>query len=193
MILDITSPGGTGRGLFFVTALVLALGTPLYGQEKKIPKNSVTLDLNPEIVALYFSKIDVDGFGLGLNYERMLNGHFSLAADIRTMYLDLSGMDFHVWEAGLNGRFYPAEWGIFFVNGRLGLLWYRSPYYKGWMLNLGLECGWKFILKSRFVAEPFIGTRASSDDQFIMPFTITDWSALVIPGFIVGVRIGAAF
>ncbi|MDR2552593.1 MAG: hypothetical protein LBD31_05450 [Treponema sp.] len=186
-------------GTMLILLIIFGLAAPLHGQDETGEpgpaslKNIILVDLNPELVALYFSKIDASGFGLELSYERMINSHFSLAGDIKTLYLTMSGMNFHIWEAGLNCRYYPAEEGMFFINGRLSPSWYQTPYHKGWMLSLGLDLGWKFIVKTHLVLEPYVGAHASSDDKFIMPFTITALSGHWIPGFVIGIRIGAGF
>jgi hypothetical protein len=140
-----------------------------------------------------FLQIDVKGFGLEFLYERMITGHFSLAADVKTMQLDMDDIHFSVWNIGLNGRYYPAENGLFFTNLRTGFLLYRSTYHEGWMFDIGLEGGWKFIVKTYLVLEPYVGCHVSSDDKFIMPFTITSLPGLVFPGLTFGMRFGVGF
>jgi len=167
----------------------------LYAQSEvpKENKNAILTDLNPMLTALTYLQIDVKGFGLEFAYERAINDHFSLVGDTKTLQLFLSDMHFSVWDFGLSGRYYPVKNEYFFTNSRTGISLYRTSLYQGWMLNIGLEAGWKLIIKSNFVLEPYIGCHVSSDDKFIMPFTITALSGLIIPGLAVGMRFGVGF
>jgi len=61
------------------------------------------------------------------------------------------------------------------------------------MLNIGLEAGWKLIIRPPFILEPYLGCHVSSDDFFLMPFTITALPGLVFPGLTAGMRFGIGF
>jgi hypothetical protein len=152
----------------------------------------IFIDLNPELVSLSFLQIGVSGFGLEIGYERIVAGGFSLLGDIKTVQLSMSDTRFSVWDISISGRYYLFKKKIF-TNMRLGTLLYQSPYYEGWMLNIGIDVGWKFTIKSHLILEPYFGCNVYSDDKFIMPFTVTSLSEFVIPGFITGMRIGLGF
>jgi hypothetical protein len=94
----------------------------------------------------------------------------------------------------LYGRY--AVWtnrGIFVISAKLGALIYNSPYYQGGSFVTGLEMGWRYRIGGHFVVEPYLGCDVCADDRYLMPFTVSSLTELLIPGFNAGVRLGIGF
>ena len=182
---------------FLALLLVCAAGplSPLFAQDRPAVKNTITVDINPELTAIYFNVSAVNGFGLGAGYERVLTRHVSLKVGFSAVYLSLYEVDFFTMDFRLSGRFYPlgtapARW---FVEAGAALLRYSSPYERGFMGSLGMAAGWKSIIAGHFSLEPFVGINVYTGDKFLMPFTMTAVSELIMPGFILGMNIGWSF
>lgn len=185
------------KPLRFLTLLLMcAAAGPLFSQNPGASvKNIITVDINPELTAIFFNVSRVKGFGLGAGYERVLTDHVSLKAGFSTVYLSLYDVNFLTMDFRLSGRFYllgtaPAGW---FVEAAAALLRYSSPYEQGFMGSLGMAAGWKLIIAGHFSLEPYLGLNIYTGDKFLMPFTMTAVSELIMPGFILGMNIGWSF
>lgn len=177
-------------GLVFVFLILLVF--PSFSQAK----NVITIDINPELAAVFFNSSGVKGLGFGLGYERVLIKNVSVGADVKSIFLTYPAYDarFSSIHIALHGRYYAfsAPGKLFFDFG-LGGMYHRSPFQKSFMLSFGAAIGWKFIIKGHFVIEPYIGWTVFSGDKFLAPWSITALTEILIPGFCIGIPIGWSF
>ena len=177
---------------WLVFPILVLLAVPSYSQAK----NAVTVDINPELAAVYFNLSGVRGFGFGLGYERVWTDNFSAGVDGKYVYLSYPSYDarFYSLHIALYGRYYlySAPEKLFFEFG-LGGMWHSSPYQKSFMLSLVSAIGWKFIFKGHFAVEPYIGWAVFSGDKYLAPWSINALTELLIPGFYIGIPIGWVF
>jgi hypothetical protein len=153
--------------------------------------NTVFISLDPEVTTLSYLLLGVKGFGLEAAYERRVLPGYSLAGDVKGVFLDAEGSRFSAWELSVHNRF--AAGSNFFFSIKAAVLLYASPYYSGVSFGPGFEAGYRFTLKQRFVIEPYFGCIALTDDKFVIPWTIMALSEYVIPNFTIGVRYGINF
>ena len=181
--------------------LTLFLGLPFLccfpfagaAQERGESRNIIFTDLNTPLLALAYYPAGIEGFGLELGYERLLPRGFAGMVNAKYLHLSLAGALFQVWDLGLYGRY--AVWtgrSAFIVSVKLGALLYDSAYYQGGSFVTGLELSWRHR-PCRYVVEPYFGCDVCADDRYLMPFTVSALTELLIPGCSAGVRLGIGF
>ncbi|MDR1216174.1 MAG: hypothetical protein LBK25_05800 [Treponema sp.] len=165
----------------------------LHGEPQK--GNTIFLDLNPSLLALFYLPLDIEGFGIEFGYLRDLPRGFALMGDIAFLSLSQWGADFSVWDLSLCGRYTMVEKGAvaFFSALKMGALLYTSPYYEGGTFTVGIELGLRRRIGARFMIEPYILCAVFADDRYLMPFTMETLTELLLPGFKAGVRFGVVF
>jgi hypothetical protein len=124
-----------------------------------------------DIVPLIRSELVVEdkvGFGLGLTYERLSTGNFSIGAHLEFVAAEKTthfGLDAH-------GRWYPlgASLEKLFLDAGLG---YGSLSYDGTKvtdgLTFGLKAGWKLPLTAKVFLEPAMGYTLAKNTQGFGP------------------------
>jgi hypothetical protein len=156
------------------------------------------VDLNPTLLALFYLSLGthlVEGFGFELGYERDLSRNFACMGDVKYLRLSQGGVDFHVGDIGLYGRYrlWHGAGSAFFTSLKAGALLYSSPYFSGGTFVTGIEISWKYVFGAHLVLEPYISHSVSTEDRHIMPFTFLAITELLVPGFTAGIRLGFAF
>jgi hypothetical protein len=150
--------------------------------------------LNAPLLALVYFPTGIEGFGLELGYERLLPRGFAGMASVKYLHFSSAGALFQVWNCGLYGRYFiQAGRSAFVASAKLGALLYDSPYYRGGSFVMGLELGFRSRPGGFFVVEPYIGCDVCADDRYLMPFTVSVLTEILIPGFSAGVRLGIGF
>ncbi|MDR1307371.1 MAG: hypothetical protein LBK74_07335 [Treponema sp.] len=164
-------------------------------QEQKEQRNAVFTDLNPPLLALLYFPTGIKGYGLEMDYERLLFPRFASMVSVKYLHFSLSGALFQVWNLGFLGRYmvWKTDKNAFITSLKLGAMFYDSPYYRGGTFMTGLEISWRRRFGRHFVMEPYLGCDVCADDRYLMPFTVSVLTELLIPGFIAGVRFGIGF
>jgi hypothetical protein len=185
------------RGLILLLGLSLLCCFPVSGaaQDRKEPQNAVFTDLNAQLLALLYLPTGIKGYGLELDYERLLVPRFALMAGVKYLHFSLSGYLFQVWNISLHGRYmiWKTDRNAFITSMKIGALIYDSPYFQGSTFMTGLEISWRRRFGRYFVMEPYLGCDVSADDRYLMPFTMSALTELLIPGFSAGARLGINF
>jgi hypothetical protein len=143
-----------------VLAVVIAVGT--FAQS-----NGASVDIVPLIRSELLVE-DKTGFGLGITYERLLGGGFSIGGRLEFVTVDKTthfGFDVH-------GRWYPlgASLEKLFLDAGLG---YGRLSYDGETLvsglTLALKAGWKLPVSAKIFVEPTMGYALAKGTQGFGP------------------------